>query len=301
MVWAMHASPIHTRRQSSTMRDLFRFLFRQRNNLLFLALMGISISLLINGNMHQRAQAISSSNAAIGQLYALRHEITEYADLRAVNRQLALALAEERNRDHNATAPMADSTTSAIDSMRNPADSAEAQHYRFITAQVINSTTHKERNYITLGSGSIAGIRPDMGVIGMNGLVGIVRDVSPHFALVTSVLGNEFRTSIQLKGTKHFGLLAWDTDDPYTASFTDVANHVPVAPGDTVVTRGNDGVFPPGIMVGTVTQVREDPASNFHDITIHLSEDLTRSAYVHVVTDLMKAERDSLEAKSQLP
>jgi len=275
------------------MRDLFRFLFRQRNNLLFLALMVVSISLLVNGNMHQRAQAISSSNAVVGQIYKWRHEVTEFTDLRAVNRQLALALAAERNRWHN--------MPGRSDSSHVGNDSAQAQHYTFITAQVINSTTHKERNYITLGSGSLAGIEPDMGVIGMNGLVGIVRDVSPHFALVTSILGNEYRTSVQLKRTGHFGLLSWDTDDPYTASLIDVANHVPVSIGDTVVTRGNDGIFPPGVPVGTVIAVNDDPGSNFHDIRLHLTEDLTRTAYVHVVTDLLKAERDTLEAKVALP
>lgn len=275
------------------MRDLFRFLFRQRNNLLFLALMALSFILLVNGNMHQRAQAISSSNAVIGRIYALRHEVTEFADLREVNRQLATALAAERNRQFSRPV-LADSAHLANDSIRH-------QAYRFISAQVINSTVHKERNYITLGSGSLAGIHPDMGVIGMGGLVGIVRDVSPHYALVTSVLGNEFRTSVQLKRTGHFGLLAWDTGDPATASMTDVANHVPVSVGDTVVTRGNDGIFPPGILVGTVTAVRDDPSSNFHDIKVHLGEDLTRTAYVHVVTDLFKAERDTLQAKVPKP
>ena len=275
------------------MRDLFRFLFRQRNNLLFLALMGLSFWLLINGNMHQRAQAISSSNAVIGQIYSWRHEVTEFADLRAVNRQLAQALAEERNKLHT--------VSSHTDSTQLENDSAQAEHYTFITAQAINSTTHKERNYITLGSGSLAGITPDMGVIGMNGLVGIVRDVSPHFALVTSILGNEYRTSVQLKRTGHYGLLSWDTDNPRTASMIDVANHVPVVVGDTVVTRGSDGIFPPGVPVGIVVEVNDAPGSNFHDIRIHLTEDLTRTAYVHVVTDLLKPERDSLEIKVAVP
>lgn len=275
------------------MRDLFRFLFRQRNNLLFLALMLVSMSLLVNGNMHQRAQVISSSNALVGQVYAWRNEVTGYANLRQVNRDLAMALAAERDRRF-LREPHADSTHTVN-------DSAQAEHYRFLTAQVINSTAHKERNYITLGSGSVAGIRPDMGVIGMNGIVGIVRDVSPHFALVTSILGNEYRISVQLKRTGHFGLLAWDTGNPSTASLTDIANHVKVQPGDTVVTRGNDGIFPPGIMVGKVSAVNENPGSNFHDIKLRLSEDLTRTAYVHVVTDLLQAERDSLEAKAQLP
>src|SRR5690606_27827424 len=98
------------------MRDLFRFLFRQRNNLLFLALMGVSVSLLINGNMHQRAQAISSSNAVIGQIYAWRNEVNEFTDLRAVNRQLAMALAAERNRRH--TLPQQDTVQTIADSAR---------------------------------------------------------------------------------------------------------------------------------------------------------------------------------------
>lgn len=275
------------------MRDLFRFLFRQRNNLLFLALMGLAFSLLVNGNMHQRAQTISSSNAVVGQIYSWRHEVTEYASLRDVNRQLAAALAAERGLRY--------AHTPGHDSARTVNDSAQSLHFHFITAQVINGTFQKERNYITLGSGALAGIRPDMGVIGANGIVGIVRDVSPRFALVTSILGNEYRISVQLKRTGHFGLLSWDTRDPATASLTDIANHVQVHPGDTVVTRGNDGIFPPGIMVGTVTAVNENPGSNFHDIKLRLSEDLTRTEYVHVVTDLLKTERDSLEAKAQLP
>ncbi|MCO5275978.1 MAG: rod shape-determining protein MreC [Flavobacteriales bacterium] len=275
------------------MRDLFRFFFRQRNNLLFLALMALSMYLLINGNMHQRAQAISSSNAVIGQLYSVRNEVAEYAGLREVNRRLAAALAAERNLRY--------SLPLRADSAPPDTDSTGLQTYRFITAHVINGTVHKERNYITLGSGSLAGIRPDMGVIGMDGLVGIVREVSPHFALVTSVLGNEFRTSVRLKRTGHFGLLTWDTGDPATASLTDVANHVPVSPGDTVVTGGNDGIFPPDIMVGTVTNVDDDPSSNFHGIKVHLSEDLSRAAYVHVVSDLLKAERDTLQAKVAQP
>lgn len=289
----MQAPPTRGPRHDRSMRDLFRFLFRQRNNLVFLALMTVSMVLLVNGNMHQRAQVISSSNAVVGQVYAWRHQVAEYADLRNVNRQLAVALATERDRQYRLNA-YGDTGTVGTDSTGGP-------RYAFIAAQVINSTAHKERNYITLGNGALDGIRPDMGVIGMNGVVGIVRDVSPHFALVTSVLSDEYRISIQLRKTGHFGLLSWDTDDPFTASLVDVANHVPVAPGDTVVTRGNDGIFPPGITVGTVTEVNEDPGSSSHDIRLRLTEDLTRTAYVHVVSDLMRGERDSLEAPAAQP
>ncbi|MBK7295808.1 MAG: hypothetical protein IPI91_03700 [Flavobacteriales bacterium] len=48
------------------MRDLFRFLFRIRDTLLFLVLIGFSLTLLYSGNAHHRARAINSSNAVVG-------------------------------------------------------------------------------------------------------------------------------------------------------------------------------------------------------------------------------------------
>ena len=62
------------------------------------------------------------------------------------------------------------------------------------------------------------------------------------------------------------------------------------------MTRGGDGVFPPDIPVGVVEQVNDDPGSNYHAITMRLTEDLARSASVYVVMDLMQLERDSLQA-----
>ena len=46
---------------------------------------------------------------------------------------------------------------------------------------------------------------------------------------------------------------------------SDVAKHVPVEIGDTVVTRGSDKIFPIGIMVGVVSKVENDPQQLPHD------------------------------------
>lgn len=275
------------------MRDLFRFLHRQRNNLLFLALMGLAMAMLVSGNMHHRAQAISSSNAVIGRIYQWRHSVTEFTGLRDENRRLAEALAHEREHAHT--------LLNDSDSLMLRTDSVGHGKFTFITAQTINSTTHKEKNYLTLDRGSADGVQRDMGVIGAQGIVGVVSEVSPHFALVISVLSNELSPSVQIARTGHFGLLKWDTGDPATASLTDVAKHVLVETGDTVVTRGGDGIFPAGVPVGTVASVTNDPSSNYHTITVRLSEDLSRTGYVHVVADLLRAERDTLQAKAAQP
>ncbi|MBK8531452.1 MAG: rod shape-determining protein MreC [Flavobacteriales bacterium] len=140
-----------------------------------------------------------------------------------------------------------------------------------------------------------------MGVIGTEGIVGVVSDVNDGFASVISVLSPDIKTSVQLRRTGHFGLLYWDTNDPRTASVIDIAKHARVAVGDTVETRGGDGIFPAGIPVGLVEEVVDAPGSNYHGITIRLTEDMTRSGFVYVVEDLRRAERDTLQKANERP
>lgn len=276
------------------MRDLFRFLYGARNTLLFLALMLVSMTLLHSGNAYHRGQAISSSNALIGTIYGWWSAVTEYTNLKEVNRSLAEENASWRNRHPDAYAPVAEMFVTI-------ADSIHSQRYEYLTARVVNSTWHKQRNFLTLDKGATAGLHGDMGVIGPDGIVGVVREVSPHFASVISVLSPDIKTSVRLRRTRHFGLLYWDTSDPRTASVIDIAKHARVAVGDTVETRGGDGIFPAGVPVGVVVRLEAEPGSNYHDITIRLTEDMTRSGHVYVVKDLMRMERDSLQNAHRSP
>lgn len=271
------------------MRDLFRFLQRARNILLFLVLMVLAMGMLVRGNEHQRAQAISSSTAVVGTLYRWQSGIMSYARLGEVNRELAERNADLMNRHRGAYAST-ENRFVVID------DTVHEQRYRYVAAQVIGGTHHKAKNYLTLDKGSKAGIQEGMGVIGDRGIVGVVRESSERFASVISALNPDFSVSGQLRRTGHYGPIAWDTRDPRTVSLMEIAKHVPVDVGDTVTTWSQDGVFPRGVPIGTVASKEDDPGSAYHRITITLSEDLTRSAMVYVVMDLARTERDSLEA-----
>ncbi len=269
------------------MRDLFRFLYRIRETLLFLALLIASSLLLYSGNMHHRAVAINSSNAVAGTLFNWRAQVMEYTSLREVNAGLVAENAAWRNR-HGISIAEADSAG-------HPAgDSAIWQPFRFTAAKVVNATFHKPLNYLTLDRGSADGLRADMGVVGPRGVVGVVRAVSPRFASVISVLNTDLRTSVRVKRTGHFGLLYWNTMDPATASVIDIPKHGRVREQDTIVTMGGDGIFPPGVPVGVVLSVESPPGRPDLDVRIRLLEDMARAGYVYVVEDLLRAERDSL-------
>ncbi|MBK8339888.1 MAG: rod shape-determining protein MreC [Flavobacteriales bacterium] len=218
------------------MRDLFRFLFKIRNTLLFLVLMALSYAWTVAGNEHHRAQAVGTANTAVGRVYAWRTDITEYADLRDVNLRLANENADLRRRDRSSYAPVHSRFIAFQDTVHEV-------RYDMLAARVVNSTTHRQRNTLTLDKGTQAGVGPDMGVIGTDGIVGVVSAAGPRFSVVVSVLDPELNTSVVLPRSGHFGLLSWDTGDPRTASVVDIGKHAPVKQGDTLVTRGGDGIF----------------------------------------------------------
>jgi rod shape-determining protein MreC len=272
------------------MRDLFRLLYRSRNTLLFLALLALSLALLVDGNQHHRAKAHMTAGGLVGRLLSWRSEVTEYAGLKEVNRRLAEENADLRSRGTDAYAPVSARFTRIHDTIHE-------QQFRLLSARVISSTVHHQKNHLLLDKGERDGVVADMGVIGSQGIVGVVTSTSPRFAVVKSVLSPDLKVSVKVHRTGHFGLLVWDTNDPTMASVTDIAKHARVREGDTLVTRGGDGIFPVDIPVGVVTHVSTPPGGNYFAITAHLIEDLSREGYVHIVFDLMRAERDSLEAK----
>lgn len=276
------------------MRDLFRFLHRIRNTLLFLVLLGLSLTLLYSGNVLHRARAISATNALAASLYTWRREITDYTDLKEVNQRLAAENASWRNRHLSAFAPVEDRFVRINDTIHR-------QQYTYLPAKVINATWHKPRNFILLDKGSTAGLHDAMGVIGPDGIVGVVRDVQPHYASVISVLNPDLRTSVKVKRTGHFGLLYWDTNDPVTASVVDVPKHARIQANDTVVTMGGDGIFPEEVPVGLVIAVENPPGRHDLAITIRLFEDMARSSFVYVVNDLQRLERDTLVKTHENP
>ena len=261
---------------------------------MFLGWLLLSLVLLYNANEHHRTRAISSSNALAGTLFTWRKAVTDYTSLKEVNFALANENAVWRSRHISNYARIAGTVTPIMDTLRR-------QQFKMITAKVVNSTWHKPKNFLTIDRGTLAGIHGDMGVIGSQGIVGVVRDASDHFASVISVLSPDIKTSVRLRHTGHFGLLYWDTNDPLTSSLIDIAKHARVSVGDTVETHGGDGIFPDGVMVGVVERVENEPGSNYHGITVRLSEDMTRSGFVYVVDDLLRTERDTLERAHDAP
>src|SRR5688572_25945748 len=147
------------------MQQIFNFIFKNSTRLLFLLLLGISLILTVQSHSYHRSKVVSSANFLTGGVYAQINSAGEYFRLRGQNEELAKENARLKSLLFNLT----DSTdVQKIDSIKG------VDKTNIITSKVIHNSYNVYENYLTINSGTAAGVRPDMGVINSAGIVGVV-------------------------------------------------------------------------------------------------------------------------------
>jgi rod shape-determining protein MreC len=116
--------------------------------------------------------------------------------------------------------------------------------------------------------------------------------------VLISLLTIDNQVSSKIKRTGHFGTVQWDGVDPRVIDLKYIPRHVELKVGDTVVTSGYNAVFPEGILVGVVKNVKLNEEAQFHTIKVGLAQDFGKLAFVEVVKSNLKQEKDSLELKT---
>ncbi len=273
------------------MRALFILLWRNNFTLLFLFVESFCFYLLVQNNDFQNASMLNASNAMVGKTMEGVNYVKEYIHLKDNN----IALAEENARLRNSLKEATYQNDTLTNIIR---DTINRQQYSYITAKVINNSVNRRNNYLTLDKGSLQGIKPEMGVICSDGIVGIVKQVSPHFCTVMSLLHKDTRLSAKIKRNDFFGSLIWEGGSPFFASLKEIDKTVPVQKGDTINTTAFSSIFPAGIMIGRVTHSRVAAGSNFHDIEINLSTQFQKLSHVYVIDNILKDEQRTLEVNN---
>lgn len=270
------------------MRNLIIFLWKHNFFILFLILEFFCASLIVQNNNFQRTSFINSSNKVVGDVQGFVNSITEYLNLSNANDALIRENAQLRSMLPNAF---------YFDSLAHKSinDSLRHQQYGYITAKVVNNTINRRNNYLTLNKGSLQGVRPEMGLISSNGVVGIVKDVSPHYSTAISILHKDSRISAKLSKTNHIGSIVWDGLDAATASLLDIPKNAPVHIGDTIVTSAYSSIFPEGVLIGTVKSFDLKTGNSFYAIKVNLSTNFYTVNYVYVIENLFKEEERTLE------
>lgn len=273
------------------MGRIFLFIYQYRAFFTFLLLELFCAWLIVLNNQYQGASFFNSANSFVASVNGFSQNTREYFSLRETNRMLA-----EENTSLRKKLEQLNQVVLRADTLAG-ADSAAIKRFDFISAKVVNNSTARLTNFITLNRGSADGIEAGMAVISSKGVVGKVKITSEHFSVVTSVLNVDIMVSALMKRTGYFGTIQWDGQDPELVKLKFIPLHVKPQAGDTIVTSGYSGIFPEGIMVGTIARINPGRETSFHDLDVKLSQDFRQLSFATVIKSKLKPELDSLKMK----
>ncbi len=273
------------------MRNLLRFILKNSFVLLFLLYEGIAFLLIFQYNPFQHSRFMGLSRNVTAIVYNQMEGLRSYLYLKEENEDLLY----ENTRLRNKLAKKSDYFVIQSDTLGSDTIPIEKQdQFHYIPARVINNSTNKQFNYLTLNKGRLQGVAKDMGVISEKGVTGIVLDVSDNFATVIPVLNRNFRLSGKIKKNDYFGILEWDGQSTEYVSLREIPIHVDIQKGDTIVTSGFSAIFPEGIRVGFIDnyKIRE---GNFYEISVRLSTNFHTLYHLNIIKNVYFEEIINLE------
>ena len=272
------------------MQQILNFIIKNSTRLLFLLLLITSLTLTIQSHSYHRSQMVNSANAVTGSVYEEVNNVETYFSLKDQNNKLASENAYLRKLLFNKK----DSTS------KLPKDSVKGyDKLEVIQSRVINNSYNKTENYLTINSGAVKGLKPDMGVISSEGIVGVIEKVSPRYATVISVLNLKSKINAKVKRTNHFGSLIWKAKNAGYVQLIEIPRLATVKKGDTIVTGGRSTIFPENIPVGIIEKIYTDAETNYYTLDVRLFTDMTNLNHVYIIKNKDAAEINQLEAETE--
>ncbi|MGH9968367.1 MAG: rod shape-determining protein MreC [Pyrinomonadaceae bacterium] len=161
----------------------------------------------------------------------------------------------------------------------------EQTGYDQVAARVIARDASVWFNTVIINRGSSSGIALNMPVVTAEGIVGRVIAVSPWTAQVMLITDEKAAAGAiigQLGGSGALGSVR-GLGNSGLVEMRYVSGLQKVEVGDYVLTTGQDGIYPPGLNVGAVVEVKQGTATLPHQIYIRSSARLDQLAEVAVL------------------
>jgi rod shape-determining protein MreC len=134
--------------------------------------------------------------------------------------------------------------------------------YKIIPARVIGrGSSASFSQTITIDAGTSDGISVNQTVISQNGLIGVVKVVTPNSAIILLISDPSFKVGVRIARSQSIGVLLGQGNSQYQLELLDPTGTI--ENGDVLVTNGSQGnrPFVPGVPVGQVTSVDQKNSS----------------------------------------
>lgn len=273
------------------MQQLIYFIKTFRFFLLFLVLEILALYFTFQYHSYHKSKFVNSANVITGGFYNKLNNINEYFHLKTENQLLIEENTRLKNLLEKTVIDYNPNTFIVVDTIEY------AQKYEYTTAKIVNNNYTKRNNYLTINKGSSNGLTSEMGVINGRGIIGVIKNVSPNYATILSILNSSSKINVRLKNSNHFGTMVWDGKNYNVTQLNDIPRQAVIKQGDTIVTGGKSLLFPEGIYVGVIKDFTIKN-NQYNQINIALFNDMSAIGHVQIVKTLEKEEQLNLEIQT---
>lgn len=159
-----------------------------------------------------------------------------------------------------------------------------------ITASIIANSASSWFQGCILDKGSAEGVHKNMAVVTPMGVVGKIVSATTHSAKVILLTDANSGIDVIVQRTRSRGIVSGSLDSGTVLKYMKRSEDVQI--GDRLITSGVDGIFPKGLLAGTVVKVNKQSLGLFQSIEVMPAVQLTRIEEVLVVRG---AETDSVK------
>ncbi len=229
------------------------FAFTRNRNLLYLAT-SVLLSLLLLALPLKVKSGLSALilRFSYAPFYALSHQIEQLEGVYQENRKLRqkvmeLTLDNSKLKEEH----LENSRLRALLEFRSEL------RFQVVPAEVFAAEPNRPpgTGSVVINKGKEKGIKPDMPVLNLHGLVGKIQEVFPHRSTVQLMLDPDFRVSALDQRSRVFGIIKPHSGAASVLKLDNVPTGEDVRAGDEVVSSGLGGIFPAGIRIGVVSMV----------------------------------------------
>lgn len=197
-------------------------------------------------------QAAQENQRLSRQVASLRQQLVDLEELRRANQRLKALLNFKQTLD-----------------------------YPMVAAEVVGSDPSGHFRTVIIDKGTTAGVQTLMPVVCAQGAVGRVIWASPHYAKLLLLIDPNSGVDVLVQRSRARGIVEGQAGGGLNLKY--VVHTEEVAPGDRVITSGAAGVFPKGVLVGTVSSVKKEKLGTFQKIEVEPAVDFNRLEEVLVI------------------
>lgn len=157
--------------------------------------------------------------------------------------------------------------------LREALNFQKRHRFKTIPAEVIGKVPEEVNIRVISSAGNNRGVEKDMPVVGYSGLIGKVTNLDAKTSIVQTLFDLNARVSVIDERTRVFGILKWTGNDYLMLEGVPIDAEIQV--GDTLITSGYGSVYPKGIRVGYVIEIKKEESILLKEIRVAPFEHLS--------------------------